>query len=465
MGQNNQLYYKPTPEAAVRTLRELASRGALPQPPAAPKVSVVPQVPKYPPFQPENGLEVDQLVSGMGLGNPRPELSVGGPDRPSPEPLRPEWALPEPGVRHTPQALPSLAEAGLSRFGVGSRSPLGGTVLGAQSAARGAMTSPSRFGSWLTSDPEEPTPGPYSRQAAIASGQIQPLTDSPYRNQPNEAAVGGVPANDPLKGGSMSFKGSNPNLSTTPGALDNFAQLAKQFGVPTGQAYDPQFEEGFAGNNTGPGISSEELWKQAGRDPASMAPGAGQWARSELADRTGDTEFERGVKMLPATVAGITQGGGIEQQKIQSQGLKDVANINQGGLSARYGALTDLMAGGGLAPGARLTMPGGGGITMPQSKPPFNQQTLSQLSAARLSGNEQYLSQAIGNALGQYQGDPDVASLARHIMSSPALKASQDTNKILQALSQEGLDLGALHPEEIQELDGLLYTLQGRGGN
>lgn len=157
------------------------------------------------------------------------------------------------------------------------------------------------------------------------------------------------PPPGPLKGGRMSFAGGNPNLSGTPGALDNFAALSKQFTPPSG-------------------ISTEELYRGAYADPASRAPGAPQAFAAQLSDRLGDTEFERQVKMQPTQVAGINAAGGVAQQQEASKGAANVANINQGGLAARYGALTDLMAGGGMTPGSHISMPGGGGFTVGQGQ-------------------------------------------------------------------------------------------------
>ena len=209
-------------------------------------------------------------------------------------------------------SLAGLRQAIESRLGIEPGSPINRQLMRPEEAVQTVQQLPGRIqragqSAWQglakAAPPPEPTFG-----ELVASGKMQPLSASPYKNQAPSTPSPVASGDDPLRGGKMSFPGGSPNLSSTPGALDNFAALSQQFNIPQ--------------------VPMEDLYRAKYADPASRAPGSAAWATDQLRGIPGTTEaLELELQRQPREIAGITAGGGIRQQELQGEAQRDVANI------------------------------------------------------------------------------------------------------------------------------------------
>lgn len=124
--------------------------------------------------------------------------------------------------------------------------------------------------------------------------------------------------------GHMAYGG--PQLNNE-GALDGLRRAAGQFQTPM--------------------ISSEELQKQAARDPRTVAPGANQWAAGEIADRKGNEEFaallgrnqqETASKAIAGQHPAVQAG---EEQRARRASYPAQASAGATALAARLGLQGD----------------------------------------------------------------------------------------------------------------------------
>jgi len=255
----------------------------------------------------------------------------------------------------------------------------------------------------------------------------------------------------------MSFAGGSPELSRTPGALSNFAELAKQFSTP--------------------GLSAEELYRGAFADPASRAPGSTQYMQEMLGERTGASALAEEKMRQPAEVARITAGGGLAQQESQSRAMRDVANINQGGAAARLEALQSLLAGGGggMTPGSTLSISGVGSIHTPAesaaSSSMLNRIADMRYAAEQAKGGqflwsrantpaEMALKQSISNfILTDRTMTPDLKDHVMSVLNDPTLQELSSQDIVSASENEDGTPLD---PQSQQLLLRYLQTFRGR---
>lgn len=346
-----------------------------------------------------------------------------------------------------PMSLQGLREAIAKPLGIESGSPLD-TGLRAPEESINAL---SQIGPKVwNSLAKAPTPQPYSREAAVASGSMVPLSSSPYKNQdPAAPAEPTIPTNDPLKGGSMSFAGGSPQLSKTPGALDNFAALSKQF---TPQSHIPM----------------EDLYRAKYSDPATRAPGNAAWATDQLSQIPGTSESLDVEEMRqPLQTSSIAAQGGIRQQEIATQGQRDVANI-QGQTARDTNPFGQLLKGGGQLPGnIRSVSKSGVSFDTGSQIPPGALSSLTNAMYAAAQNptvgmfNKQpspasaALDTAISNIMAFVPGSDQIASFTDEIINMPEY-AQMQWQQILQSTGETELT-----PEEQLVFRALLQSKRG----
>lgn len=316
---------------------------------------------------------------------------------------------------------------------------------------------PQAASDFLLKGPQQPGAAPPQeaqsdpRAAAVMRGDIVPMSASPYRHGPQAPPQPEPPAqNSALRGGGMSFPGGNPQLSKTPGALNNFAELSKQFNVPS--------------------ISTEELYRGAYADPASRAPGAPQAFAEQLRDRTGESALEAEKMRQPSEVARINAAGGVAQQQEASRGAAGVATINQRGAQAKLEALQSMLSGG-IAPGGSVSVSGVGSVRQPSAQQPnsalLNKITDMKFAAESSLGRkwswdgatpeEQALKQSVNNFLLSYQAPDDVKDAVISALSDPTLADISNEDLINGAETDDGMPLD---PQSKQMLFQLLNSFR-----
>lgn len=282
--------------------------------------------------------------------------------------------------------------------------------------------------------------GPFAPQGAVAGlNQAGPSDQTPTMNLQ-------MPE-DPLRGGSMSIQGGADLRS--PGALDNFAALSKQF-TPQRAA------------------STEELYRAKYADPETRSPGAAAWANDELGQIPGTSEALGIEKMRqPIDVAQIGAQGGVRQQEIASQGQRDVANTTAQAArdTSPFGQF--LKSGQQLPGNLRGVSKSGFTLGPEQQIPPG---ALSSLTNAMYAAAQnptvgmfnkqpspaaQSLNTAISNIMSFVPNSDQIAGFTDEVVNMPEY-AKMQWNEILQATGETDLT-----PEEQLVFRALLQSKRG----
>lgn len=189
----------------------------------------------------------------------------------------------------------------------------------------------------------------------------------------------------------------------------------------------------------------------------------------------------------PQDVARIQAQGELAKQQEASRGALGVAQEQQKGLAARYGAMQDLLQGGALAGGGQLRSlnPSTGAMSFaPQRQPSAS--LLTNVVRARqaleiekgkgflsrtqdkINRAQSVLDQALGQVFGSTPGSNEVKELAAHILSDPELSALPTSQLISHPKVQALADIDPNDPStqsDIQLLDQLLSYGRGIAGS
>lgn len=162
----------------------------------------------------------------------------------------------------------------------------------------------------------------------------------------------------------------------------------------------------------------------------------------------------------------------IEKQRLASQGALDVAKENQSGIAARYGAIQDILQGGGGGGNLRSVNPTSGAMSF--GAPPAVPAAIDRdVTTARQNyekvksqawfggGNEEALAKAqldgaIASALARHHADPTFKQFAQQIANDPRY----DQMSLPEILHSAGED--NLSPDEMNDLQNLLYITRGK---
>jgi hypothetical protein len=242
--------------------------------------------------------------------------------------------------------------------------------------------------------------------------------------------------------------------------------------------------------NEGPipqGIAEAEQYRQAER-AAQLQGFSGGQKEAAKAGR----EMETAKINAPIEAARVKAEGDLAAQQAQSQGLKDVADIQAKSLASQYAALQAALSGGNADAIKGVTLPKGGGSVSYQSltqqrTPPIPANLLRDITTARTKLEQAgptknfmglfpygqtpekiMYDQTIANALSAYEqthpGTRDVADVASFVAGEPDLVGLTADQLMAHPKMMKNFDFSAMTPEEKDQLDQLLYVVRGMPG-
>lgn len=358
--------------------------------------------------------------------------------------MNPYPQTPPQGVKNTVQGL---REALNKKLGLEQGSRLDKPMAAVQGLTD-AIPSGSDMWDYLSKAPQAPKALP-SSTGGLPPGFLD-----------KQAAAQGTPGATAPPGDLSSFlKGPFSGKTTPPGSTTvPWGQDPSQVGGWIKQEQGPGMvgkewaDDQIAGQTTHPYISTEELYRGAYADPASRAPGSNQWNAEQLGDRTGDTEFERRVKLQPSEAANINASGGVEQQRLQGQAQRDVANI-QGQTERDVSPLGQFLRSGGTGLPKNLQSASKSGFTLsrePQMPSGIYSKLTDAVFAAAQNPTQGFfnktpsaasgaLDAAISNAMAYVPGSDNIASFVQGVVNNPAYN-NASWNEILQQENESGLN-------------------------
>jgi hypothetical protein len=195
---------------------------------------------------------------------------------------------------------------------------------------------------------------------------------------------------------------------------------------------------------------------------------AAMYERPEIAGpRREQQAFELRKEEAPARMAGEY---GMRQAEEATRRAMEVEQEKQRGRTTAYGALIGAL-GGGLKPGAHLSLSDVGSVTIPGEKRAIDPGVLNKLAAARQNlakaqqqswwwqkGKEperEQVRQLVAGAIANHPANEDVKWLARDILTDPTTK-NMDVDSAIEAKGQTQLT-----DEEHSHLSELLQIYRG----
>lgn len=234
------------------------------------------------------------------------------------------------------------------------------------------------------------------------------------------------------------------------------------------------------------GIAADRAYRQAEQEAMNQGFTGGQ---REAAKYGRDTEQAK--INAPVRAAQATADANVRAQEIQSQGQRDVADINAKSLAAQYAALQAALQGGNADAIKGVTLPKGGGSISYQSltqqkQPPIPPTLMRDITTARTKlqtagPNKTFLGipygqtpekvmydQAVANGIAAYEqthpGSRDIADVASWVAGQPDLVGLTSDELVAHPKAQQVFDFSQLTPEEKDQLDQLLYVVRGMPG-
>ena len=238
------------------------------------------------------------------------------------------------------------------------------------------------------------------------------------------------------------------------------------------------------------GIGEAEDYRQKERAAIMSGFQGGMYQGKQYANPIAAQE-EAGRQMAQAKIdaplreAEAKAAGDAEAQRIQSQGLRDVADIQAKSLASQYAALQNALQGGNADAIKGFTMPKGGGSisfqsNTQQNQPPIPATLLRDITTARAKlaqagGTKNFLGlfpygetpekqmydQAIANAFAVHPASEDIKDVANFVAHDDSL-VGMTTDQILsnpKVLAHFKFD--DMTPEERNQLDQLLWIVRG----
>lgn len=368
----------------------------------------------------------------------------------------------------------------------------GGSASGSpydMSRARRAAGATSQIGKDINLDPSSASDIELPNEVNQRADAINATSNSNYfddmlrypASSPSSSPSSSSSAAPALEGLKMNAPRTMPGAGTPMEAMQTFTGSSTANQAPSDMASglkptDWETPEGWENLGSTPGLDPEnlsDLFRLANRDPNTVATGSNEYWQDELRTRQGESDFKLAQEQAAAKALQAAQQGGfgsvpeaeaeareaetykvnapvraqeaagradIEKQRLAGETAKDVANIQQSGIASRYGAMQDLLQGGGFG-NLRSMNPSTGSFSLSPT-PQIPSPILNAVTAAR-----QTLAKAV-------QNKPLIGGGAAIATAQDQVRAAIDT-----ALSVYRID----DPEAKQEIQAALIDPANRG--